>query len=270
MSFAPFAPCYIFETELASYGLPTPDFQADIMNLVGMASTLIDEYCGRIDGDGNGSLVYTTYMQRLLLQTKNRNLVYLPVKPISPVSAQVVADLTALGTSGQWNAYFTGVQANTTIQANTGQLTGLIAASGRYGYTRQDQSIAYPDLWSFINPLNLVTMFGGPAPWVAMDISNADVNTQSGEIWIPAGLQLQRYSEVWVTYNSGYDPRVMPRAVKYACACIVKNALLKGDGTTALLTMSLSRSGANATMLPTLIDPMVDQMLIPFKCVRAY
>jgi hypothetical protein len=273
-----FTPCYIFPSELGLYGLPQPAQQPDIMNLVQLASSLIDEACGRLDGDGNGSLVYTTYQQRILLQTRNRNLVQLPVHPITAVPQSMVNTLEAygatgnpgLGVTGNVNYFDTGIQASTLIQANTGMLSGLLACSGRYGYTRQDGAIAYPDLFAFINPLNLVTIFGGPAPWIPMDCTQADYQVTTGEIWIPAGLQLQRYSEIWVTYNSGYNPLAMPPAIKQACCAMVKNALGRGGGTTGLLTMTMGRAGANATFMPKLIDPSVDLLLTPYKNVRAY
>jgi hypothetical protein len=132
-------------------------------------------------------------------------------------------------------------------------------------------SIAYPDLFAFINPLNLVTMFGGPAPWVAVDITNTDYDSKSGEVWVPAGLQLQRYSEILIVYNSGFDPNNMPAGIKLACACLVKNAMARGDGTTGLTSVSLSRAGANFGFAPgSLIDPTVDGLLMPFKSVIAY
>lgn len=266
---APFTPSFLFETDLARYGLPTPDKQPNIMNLVALASAIIDEECGRIDGDGNGSLVYTTYIQRILLQTRNRNLIYLPMKPIAAVDASTVASLQAAA-SGNTNFTYTGVQANTLISGFTGSLSGLIAASGRYGYTRQDMSIGYPDLFAFINPLNLITMFGGPAPFIPMDITQADYSEKSGECWIPAGLQLQRYSEVLVIYNSGYSPFNMPPVIKHVCASLVKNALAKGNATTAMMSLSLGKAGAIATFQPQLIDPTLDRMLTPFRTVRAY
>ena len=130
--------------------------------------------------------------------------------------------------------------------------------------------MAYPDLFAFINPLNLVTMFGGPAPWVPIDITNTDYDWKTGEVWIPAGLQLQRYSEIIITYTSGFDPNCLPPGVKMATACITKNLMAKGAGTTGLLGMSLSRSGANFTFMPGIIDPTVDGLLTPYKAVRAY
>ena len=270
MGMGPFIPMFILPTELQDFDLPTPDNDSSILDTVKMASALIDEACGRVDGDGNGSLVFTTYIQRILLQARNRNLFMFPMKPLTPVDATTVAQLQALaaaaGPSG--NFFYTGVLANTLPGANV-PLSAIVSASGRYGYVRQDTSIGYPDLWAFINPLNLVTMFGGPAPWVAMDVTNTDYNPQTGECWPPAGLQLQRYSEVLMTYNSGFHPLKMPWQIKHVCASIVKNLLPRG-GATAMMNMSLSRSGVNMGFTQNLIDPTLDQMLAAFKNVRAY
>lgn len=262
----PFTPCYILPSELVQYGLPPTGVQADIINLVQMASSFLDSECGRVDGDGSGSLVYTTYMQRIPLQVRNRNLVQVPVKPILAVPSGTVAALQTLAASGA-NYYYTGVQANT-VNGFTGSLTGFIGASGRYGYTRQDMSVGYPDLLALVNPLNLMTMMGGPAPWVAIDITQMDYDRTTGEVWIPAGLQLQRYSEVFFMYNSGYDPTNLPPAIKYVCAALVKNALL-GDGTTGLMSLQMGRSG-NITMYKSLLDPTLDTFLAPYRNMTCY
>jgi hypothetical protein len=121
-----------------------------------------------------------------------------------------------------------------------------------------------------INPLQLVTRFGGPAPWTPIDVSMIDYDAKTGECWIPAGLQLQQYSEILIAYNSGYDPRAMPRPIKFVTAALVKNAMSKGDGTTALMSMTLSKSGANAQFYEQLIDPTLDRLLVPYRTVRGY
>lgn len=264
----PFTPSYLTESELSIYDLPTPDAMGTIMNLVQTASTMIDEACGRIDGDGNGSLVYTTYTNRILLQARNRNLIQVPMKPISAVDAATVT-LLMDSASGAVNFTYTGVLANT-INGYAGSLSGIIGASGRYGYVRQDMAVGYPDLWATINPLNLVTMFGGPAPFVQIDITNLDYDSKTGEAWIPAGFQLQKYSEVVIVYNSGYNPLRMPRIIKNVCASATKNLLTKGAGTTGMTSINLGKSGANIQMGPTIIDANLDAMLVPFKNVRAY
>jgi hypothetical protein len=265
MGCGPFVPQYLLAADYAAYNLPDATAQSDIDGIVQIASVLIDEACGRIDGDGNGSLCYTTYTERILLGSNNRNLVYVSQKPIAAVASGTVAALMAAGASGT-NTFYTGVQANTFTNYN-GALSGLIGASGRYGYTRNDRSLAYPDLFAFINPLNLVTMFGGPAPFVSIDCTQVDYDPRSGECWLPAGLQLQRYSEILIQYNAGYNPLQMPNAIKFATASVAKNLLAKGDATTALLRMQV-QGAASFGMGADVIDPIVDRMLLPFKSVR--
>lgn len=263
-----FSPCFVFANEYAQYGLPTSADQPDIDNLVQLASSMIDEFCGRTDGDGNGSLVYSTYIQRLNLQSPGRNLAYLPIKPIVAVSAAKVASLQALD-AASGGFYYTGVLPNTILQLN-GSLSGIIACSGRYGYTRRDQSAQYPDMQSIVNPLNLITLFGGPAPWIGIDITNSDYDLKTGEIWLPAGLQLTRYSEILITYNSGYDPGNMPKQIKLATSALVKNLMAKGSGTTGIKSQSLGRAGFNVVMTEDIIDPNIERLLRSFVVVRAY
>lgn len=62
-----FVPRFIQESELAAYGLPTVAEQSDILSLVDNASSLVDEYCGRVDMNGKGSLIFSTYYERLHL-----------------------------------------------------------------------------------------------------------------------------------------------------------------------------------------------------------
>jgi hypothetical protein len=271
-----FQPWYVFPNEYKQYGLPQSPLglpagtivpQPDIDNLVQLASIMVDEYCGRTDGDGNGSLVYTTYQERLLMQSPGRNLVSIPIKPIVAITPDIVASLMALdAASGGY--FYTGVQAST-IYLQDGRLSGILAASGRYAYTRRDMSQQYTDLNSLINPQSLVTLFGGPAPFIAIDLTNLDYDPKTGEVWLPAGLQLWRYSEVILTYTSGYDPRNMPRQIKLATAAVTKNLLTTG-GTTGLTSMNLGRAAFNVNFGTDVIDDNIKRILKSFMTVRAY
>lgn len=272
-----FQPWFIFPSEYAQYGLPPSPTtlvpgviapEPNIDNYVQFASTTIDEYCGRTDGDGNGSLVYTTYQERLLMQAPGRNLTLLPMKPVVGITVPTIAALQALDTASG-GFYYTGVQPSIYTLALTAQLSGILAASGWYGYVRRDQSQQYADLGSLMNPQSLITLFGGPPPWIAIDCTNLSIDPKTGELWVPAGLQLQRYSEIIVTYNSGYDPRFMPRPIKMACAAIVKNLLAKG-GTTGITSQSLGRAAFNVTLGPDLIDDNIARLLRAFVTLRAY
>lgn len=277
-SISNFQPTYLFPYEYAQYGLPpSPSSlapgaiapQPAIDNLVAMASTQIDEYCGRTDGDGNGSLVYTTYQERLLFQAPGRNLTLLPMKPAVGISAATIATLMQLD-AASGGGFYTGCVPNTTIVQSTGQLSAIVACSGWYGYTRRDNSLSYPDANALINPQSIISLFGGPPNWIAVDITNTSLDPKTGEIWIPAGLQLQRYSEIIITYNAGYDPRYMPKAIKLACAAIVKNLMLRG-GVTGIQGQSLGRAAFNVTMAPGgIIDPDIERLLRAFVTLRAY
>lgn len=267
----PFQSCYLLPQELQNYDLPTPAAVPSIVTSVQFASAIIDQACGRLDADGIGSLVYTTYTSRILMQSRNRNLLQLPMRPVVAITADVIATLqTAAGASGDNtpNYYYTGVIANTVNQYN-GSLSGIISASGRYGYPRNDMSVSGPDFWAQLNPINLLATFGGPAPFVSIDVSNTDYDSKTGDCWIPVGIQMQRYTEIIVIYNSGWNPLAMPMPIKLATAALTKNLISKG-GVTGLNSMNLGKSGTNISMQQALIDPTVDQFLSPFKSIRAY
>lgn len=273
-----FQPVFLRPSEYAQYGLPASPStlsvgaiapQPEIDNLVAMASSTIDEYCGRIDGAGNGSLVYSTFQDRLLLQAPGRNLVMLPVKPIVGIPAATITALQAIAATGGIG-YDTGALPSTTILASTGQLSGIIACSGRYAYVRRSDSQTYPDLNALTNPQNLISLFGGPPPWIPVDITNLDYDWKTGELWIPAGLQLQRYSEIIITYNTGFDPRNLPPQIKNACASATKNLMAKGSGTTGITAATLGRANFNVVMGQDILDDNIKRLLRSFVAVRAY
>ncbi len=267
--YAQFAPRYLSSAELSLFGLPSPDEVPEIMNLVELASLLIDEDCGRIDGDGNGSLVVTTWSHRCLLQTRNRNLIECPMKPMLAVDGALRQSIQD-SASGDINSTYTGVQANTIVSQLNGMLSPIIGCSGRYGYTRQSNGAAYPDNGAFINPLTFLAVCGGPVPWIPIDVASIDFDPLTGELWIPAGLLLGQYSEILLVYNSGYNPLRMPRTVKHVTASLVKNALAQGNATTFLTGMSMAKSGANYAFGASLLDPVLSAMLSPFRNVRSY
>ena len=275
-----FRPRFIMAEELKSYGLPDPSIQPDILALVDGASSLIDQYCGRTDGNGIGSLVYTTYAERILFQAVNRNIIRVSFKPLVAVDQTTVNNLVASANAPltsptgdpltQTNWFWTGVQASTITASSVG-LSPILGASGRYGYTRRGQSMIYPDLNYGANLLMVATFFGGPPSWTPIDVTMIDVDmqTQSGELWIPAGLYLSQYTEAIVVYNSGYDPLHMPPAIKNSTAALTRNFLARGGGTTGI--RALSTAGAvNVTFTEELIDDTIKRWLAPYTTVIAY
>ena len=259
-----FQPQYIFPAELTYYGLPDVDDQPNIMSLVEASSSLIDEYCGRTDGDGNGSLVYTTYSQRMLLP-EGRNIFRTMFRPLVGLSTTLASTLAASGQN-----YYTGFTPNTSAPPpyDGMALTPIIGCSGRYGYSRRGSQQVYPDLNYGANILQIASFFGGPPQFTPIDLTMADVDPITGEIWIPAGLYLSQYTEVFIKYNSGYDPRDMPKSIKHACAALIKNFLSRGGGTTGMKSFSVWRVSGSFT--DDMIDPTVERLLRPYANVLAY
>jgi hypothetical protein len=259
-----FQPLYLFEDELAHFGLPDVDSQPNIMSMVEGASSLIDEYCGRTDGDGNGSLVYTTYSQRMYLP-EGRNIFRTMFRPLVGLSVQLANNLAASGQN-----YYTGFTANTSKPPpyDNLALTPIVGCSGRYGYSRRGSQQIYPDLNYGANVLQIASYFGGPPQFTPIDITMTDVDPITGEIWVPAGLYLSAYTEIFIQYNSGFDPTDMPKSIKHATAALIRNFLGRGGGTTGMKSFSVWRvSGA---FTDDLIDPTVERWLRPFANVLAY
>jgi hypothetical protein len=258
---------------------------------VDAASASIDVHCGRIDSEGNGSLVYSTYMERLLMQARNRNIVRCSFKPLASIPASVVNNLSASAnfiptntSTGEpikavtnnplmfTNYFWTSCQANTVSVQNVpgSTLSPFIGVSGRYGATirRSDASI-YPDLNYGANPIMIASFFGGPPTWCNIDISQIDFDPQTAEIWVPAGIWASQYTEIVVVYNSGFDPLNMPGPIKQATAMLVRNFLSRGGGTTGLRSIS-TRGTANISFDPNLIDDHIKNILAPFCNIIAY
>jgi hypothetical protein len=282
-----FQPRFILPDELTRYGLPDASRQSTILTLVDAASALIDVYCGRIDGGGNGSLVYSTYMERLLMQAPNRNITKVSFKPMVAVDQTTVNLLTASANyipvnpqtnkvqSGNpllfTNYFWTGVQASTQAIANVpgSTLSPILGCSGRYGATvRRSSYMIYPDLNYGINPLQIASFFGGPPGWTPINLGLSDFDYQTGEVWVPAGLYLGQYTEIIVIYTSGYHPLYMPPQIKQATAMLIRNYLSRGGGTTGLRSISTS-GAANVTFTENLIDTTIDRILDPFKTLIA-
>lgn len=256
-----FQPRYIWDFELKDYGLPTQNQLPTIMSMVDAASSFIDSYCGRIDGSGRGSLVYSTYTERELMPV-GRNLCRLSKPPLVAVDSDFVETLASYNLSG-WQGvtgphFWSGMQPNTVVQAN-GNLSAMISASGRYGYGRRDHQSVYPDLNYGSNILMVAGMFGGPPAWTAIDPSAIEYYDDVGEIWVPAGLYMSAYTEIIAVFNAGFNPLAMPPNIKHACAALVRNFITRGGGVTAMT--GYTASSVTVQFSPLLIDPNIEQLL---------
>jgi hypothetical protein len=281
----PFRPRYLLPSELVTYGLPDPSVQPNILALVDAASTFIDEYCGRTDGNGQGSLVYTTYQERILLQARNRNIFRLTFKPLAVITPTTQALLIASANQVQGNDpleavnwYYTGFQANTIVRPD-GTTTSILGASGRYGYPRRGEAAIYPDLNYGMNLLQVAAFFGGPPQFTFIDPTAIDFDTATAEVWVPAGLYMSQYTEVVITYNSGYSPvpipgvMQIPQAIKQACVGLIKNFLSRAGGTFGIKSISVA-GGVNYTFgdfqPDQYVDPTIERYLMNYKTIVAY
>lgn len=265
-----FMPMYVFPNEYRQYGLPTSAQQPDIDNLVQLASTMLDEHCGRTDGNGLGSLVYTTYQERLLSQSLDRNIYYIPQRPLVAITQDTISSLSGLITASG-NNYYTGCLPSINVLAD-GTQSAIIAASGRQTYGRRGSSSSGPfGLAAIISPLGAIGLTTGPAQWTPLDMVNLSYAKNTGEIWFADNsIYGIRYDEIAITYNAGFDPQHMPRQIKMACAALVKNLMAKGSGTTGMTTFTSSRAGVAASFSALVIDDNIKNMLTNFVTIRAY
>lgn len=109
----------------------------------------------------------------------------------------------------------------------------------------------------------MLAPFGGPPAWVNLDIAQVDCNAATGEIWLPAGLFGNSYSEAELTYTAGYAEA--PEAVKLACAQIIRN--LEAHPAASVRAAQLDQLQLEY-FAGSLLDEDVRRLLAPFVAVR--
>jgi hypothetical protein len=110
-----------------------------------------------------------------------------------------------------------------TVRLARNPVARLISGYGRYATGRRSQQFAGADFNS--NLLFAVGAFGGPPAWVPFPIDQTDINLQTGEVWIPAGLLLSYFSDVRLRYVAGWTEKNLPGDIKQAVANIVRAAI---------------------------------------------
>jgi hypothetical protein len=132
----------------------------------------------------------------------------------------------------------------------------LIGVQVRYGRPRrgelQDPMLA-----------QVAWAFSIPGSWSALDLTSLDLNVVTGDLTFPMNLLGLNYNEVEVTYSAGLA--VVPAAVKFACAQIVKNAQ-------ATPAMNVKSSKMDTLQMQyfagSLIDANVQLMLVSYVAQR--
>ena len=268
-----FQPLYLTQGDLGTFGLPSPCQTANIMTLVAAASTAIDVFCQKQDSDGYGSLVYSTYTDIVPIKRNSIPTVFrITKRPMAAVSAIDLAMIvssgsvfasSATGAMADLQPYDNGAIASTQTPLNTdltGGLCSIIAISGRFAPTRPSQVPEMP--LNYINPLAIGGLYGGVPLWFALDPTLCDYDPKMGRIMAPSGLYFTQFSEMSVTYTSGFNPFAMPRNIKQACANIVQNMLTKPiPGVTAA---TYSQAAMSLQFSKTYIDDWTCMLLRPY------
>jgi len=96
----------------------------------------------------------------------------------------------------------------------------IVGGTGRYGYGRRgDSASSNTDDFNLLAALN---KFGGPPAWEIWPAnSSAGIDSETGLVWVPAGIMLAYYSEVKIRYVAGYAYENLPGQIKMACAQLV-------------------------------------------------
>jgi hypothetical protein len=102
-------------------------------------------------------------------------------------------------------------------------VTRVISGFGRYGYQRRSQQAAGGEFVPTLLPV--VQGFGGPPMWVPFDVAALDINPNTGEMWVPAGLLLAYFSDVRLRYVAGWSVESLPADIKQATASIVRGMI---------------------------------------------
>jgi hypothetical protein len=133
-----------------------------------------------------------------------------------------------------------------------GAQSPLISARGRYAAPRRGDD---PAMWQ----TEIALVYALPGSWVDLAPGAFDYFAETGELsWLPSPLGFF-FDEMEITYTAGFA--VIPDAVKFACAQIVRNA----QANPALNV----RAGTLSTMhveyfADTLLDATVQVLLAPF------
>jgi hypothetical protein len=105
------------------------------------------------------------------------------------------------------------------VRIGSWPIVRLISGLGSYRYGRRiDQQ---GGLYADQSILALLQTFGGPPEWIPFDVSGADFNPMTGEVWIPSGIFLAYYSDVRLYYVAGFAQANIPAIIKAATAKII-------------------------------------------------
>ncbi len=135
----------------------------------------------------------------------------------------------------------------------------LLAGSGRYGFGRRSDQFSgafQPEM------IACLAQFGSTPQFIPFDVTQASVNPGTDEIWIPAGLYLDNFTDVRLRYIAGYP--TPPTPVKQACIRLIQAVSDFPELLTSIQTIT-----AGATTIKkaagSIMGDDVQAMLAPFQ-----
>ena len=134
----------------------------------------------------------------------------------------------------------------------------IVSGRGRYTIPRRGE-------WPFDDlRQDVALMFGLPGTWTTIDPVSVDFDANTGELTLPLNVVGLWFSEVELTYTAGFA--VIPDAVKYACAQIVRNA--QASPALNVRTGHVDRMRMDY-FAPDLLDASVRALLAPYTAQKA-
>ena len=134
----------------------------------------------------------------------------------------------------------------------------IVSGRGRYTIPRRGE-------WPFDDlRLDVALMFGLPGTWTNIDPASIDFDPSTGELTLPINIVGLWFSEVDLVYTAGFS--VIPDAVKYACAQVVRNAQATPAVNVKVGRVDRMRMDYFA---PDLLDASVRALLAPYVAQKA-
>jgi hypothetical protein len=154
-------------------------------------------------------------------------------------------------------------------QVSRTPIVAALSGVGRYGYQRRgDDGFGNMDTY---NLLAVMSKFGGPPAWEPFTLQSNSIDSQTGQMWIPAGVLLAYYTEICVGYIAGWTYAGLPYEIKQACANIINNqtamqgipgSVQKAQTGAGALTRF---AGVGGTQPSAAIDADTAALLAPYK-----
>lgn len=134
----------------------------------------------------------------------------------------------------------------------------IVSGRGRYSAPRRGE-------WPLDDlRIDAALAFGLPGSWTDIDPATLDFDPATGEVTLPLSVIGLWFSELEIVYTAGFA--VIPDAIKYACAQVVRNA----EATPAVNVKARSIDRMRMDYFaPDLLDASVRSLLAPFVAQKA-